>query len=89
VLKAEWSYLSQPSRLAELNQRFLGLAPISTKQLGQVETLPMRPAAEPLAAAAPPAAEHAARTVGPTRPPHPAALAARTRLANARPRNPQ
>jgi cell division protein FtsL len=100
VLKAEWSYLSQPSRLAELNQRFLGLAPISTKQLGQIETLPMRPAvvpptvkpqaAEPLTAAAPPAAGHAtARNAAPARPPHPAAIAAGTRLANARPRIPQ
>jgi hypothetical protein len=47
VLKAEWSYLSQPSRLEELSRRFLELKPMSTTQLGQLETLPMRPEAMP------------------------------------------
>ena len=45
VLKAEWSYLSQPSRLEELSHRFLDLAPMSTAQLGQIDTIRMRPAA--------------------------------------------
>ena len=33
VLTAEWTYLNQPERLAELNRRFLGLAGITAKQL--------------------------------------------------------
>jgi hypothetical protein len=52
VLKAEWSYLSQPSRLDELSRRFLDLAPMRTAQLGQLDSLPMRPAALPPLAAA-------------------------------------
>jgi hypothetical protein len=48
VLHAEWSYLTQPERLAELNQRFLSLTPIATKQLQQTITeIPMRPIADP------------------------------------------
>jgi hypothetical protein len=48
VLTAEWTYLNQPERLAELNKRFLGLAPIATKQLQQrVEDIPLRPAPPP------------------------------------------
>ena len=43
VLHAEWSYLTQPERLAELNRRFLSLAPIATKQLQQnVAEIPLR-----------------------------------------------
>ena len=43
VLTAEWTYLNQPERLAELNRRFLGLAPIGTKQLQQrIEDIPLR-----------------------------------------------
>jgi cell division protein FtsL len=49
VLTAEWTYLNQPERLAELNRRFLGLATISTKQLQRsIEEIPLRaPAAPP------------------------------------------
>jgi hypothetical protein len=49
VLTAEWTYLNQPERLAELNRRFLGLAAISTKQLQRsIEEIPLRaPAAPP------------------------------------------
>lgn len=42
ILKAEWSYLSSPSRLAELNRRYLGLAPLATSQIvnqGQLAAL--------------------------------------------------
>lgn len=59
VLHAEWSYLTQPERLAQLNQKFLSLTPIATKQLQQtIAAIPMRPIAEPPveeAASAPPA----------------------------------
>jgi cell division protein FtsL len=59
VLNAEWAYLTQPERLAELNRKFLSLAPIPTKQLQRgVNDIPLRPPAPPplpteLAAAAP------------------------------------
>jgi hypothetical protein len=33
VLTAEWTYLNQPERLADLNRRFLSLAPIAAKQM--------------------------------------------------------
>ena len=52
VLKAEWSYLDQPSRIAELSRRFLDLAPLGTAQLGQIDAIPMRPEAVPPMAAA-------------------------------------
>jgi hypothetical protein len=58
VLTAEWSFLNQPERLAQLNREFLKMAPISTKQLQQrIEDLPWRaPVAGPdiLVAAHPP-----------------------------------
>src|SRR3954466_13079329 len=43
VFSAEWAYLNQPERLAELNRNFLQLAPTTTKQLqGGVEELALR-----------------------------------------------
>ncbi len=33
VLGAEWSYLSQPSRVRELAQRYLGLEPLTSAQI--------------------------------------------------------
>jgi hypothetical protein len=58
VLHAEWSYLTQPERLAGLNKQFLALTPVATKQLqGNIAAIPLRPIAEPpaeeTAAAAP------------------------------------
>jgi cell division protein FtsL len=49
VLTAEWTYLAQPERLADLNRRFLGLQPITAKQLQRgIADIPMRaPAAAP------------------------------------------
>ena len=95
VLTAEWTYLNQPERLAELNRRFLGLAATTTKQLQRsVEEIPLRaPAAPPAAppdviveASPAPAAPQAA---APPLPVTPAALTrspavtATTRQANA------
>ncbi len=57
VLTAEWTYLNQPERLAELNRRFLGLAAITAKQLQRsIAEIPLRAPAAPPAAptAAPP-----------------------------------
>ncbi len=43
VLHAEWSYLTQPERLAELNKQFLSLTPVATKQLQQrIAEIPLR-----------------------------------------------
>src|ERR1700686_4695934 len=49
VLTAEWTYLNQPERLAELNRRFLGLAAVTTKQLQRsIGEIPLRgPGAPP------------------------------------------
>ena len=45
VLDAEWAYLNRPDALAQMNQRFLSLAPIATKQLRtSLADIPMRPA---------------------------------------------
>jgi hypothetical protein len=61
VLTADWTYLNQPERLAEMNRRFLALVPITPKQLQlRIADLPFRaPAVAPdvmLAAAPDPAA---------------------------------
>lgn len=59
VLHAEWSYLTQPERLAALNQQFLSLTPIATKQLqGTIADIPLRPVVEP-----PPVEEAAAAPI--------------------------
>ncbi len=47
VLNAEWSLLSQPTRLDELARRYLNLAPITNAQLGHLDTLPLRPGVLP------------------------------------------
>ncbi len=65
VLDAEWAYLNRPDALAQMNQRFLSLVPIATKQLrSDFSDIPMRPAPPP-----PPA------------PPAPAMLVADTQAA--------
>jgi hypothetical protein len=48
VLTAEWTYLNQPERLADLNRRFLGLTAISARQLQRsIEEIPLRVPATP------------------------------------------
>src|SRR4051794_4442865 len=43
VLTAEWAYLNQPERLAELKRSFFQLAPMTTKQMqGRVEEIALR-----------------------------------------------
>jgi len=58
VLAAEWTYLNQPERLAELNRTFLQLGQIAARQLQQrIEDIPLRPqpaGPDVLLAAAPP-----------------------------------
>jgi hypothetical protein len=68
VLTAEWTYLTQPERLAELNRRFLQLGPIGTKQLQRtVEDIPFRPLPVP-PPSAPPDIVVAATTAPPAPP---------------------
>ncbi|ROP84108.1 hypothetical protein EDC65_3456 [Stella humosa] len=59
VLRAEWSYLNQPTRLDQLTKRHLPLAPIAASQIGRIEDVPFRAAAAP-PPATPPLARHAA-----------------------------
>jgi hypothetical protein len=66
VLGAEWAYLNRPAALADMNQRFLSLTPIATKQLQSgVADIAMRPPPAP-----PPVPEPQA-----TPPPEPAVAA--------------
>jgi hypothetical protein len=57
LLRAEWTTLNQPERLADLNRRILSLAAMAPKQLQRtVEDVPLRPVPAPpdmLIAAAP------------------------------------
>ena len=48
VLDADWAYLNRPDALAAMNQRYLSLQPIATKQLiASVADIPMRPPPPP------------------------------------------
>ena len=50
LLKAEWSYLIQPSRVQDLIERYRGrleLEPVSPEQIGTFADLPMRRAVVP------------------------------------------
>ena len=56
VLRAEWTALTQPERLADLNRRFLSLAAVAPKQLQRkIDEIPLRlvPEPESVIAAAP------------------------------------
>jgi cell division protein FtsL len=61
VLKAEWSFLTQPSRLDALAERFLKLTPITSAQIGRIDTLPERPADAVAGAPGSPPSPHATR----------------------------
>ena len=41
VLRAEWSYLNQPERLQELAARYTALKPLTARQIGEFEDVPM------------------------------------------------
>ncbi|CAO3422475.1 cell division protein FtsL [Azospirillum doebereinerae] len=53
VLKAEWSYLNDPTKLEELATAHLALQPIEARQFLALDMIPMRPAPAPDAVAAP------------------------------------
>ena len=49
MLTAEWAYLNRPDTLAAMNQRYLSLAPIATKQLqAAIADIPLRPPPQPV-----------------------------------------
>ena len=65
VLRAEWSYLNRPARIAELAERHLDMQPLVARQFVGFEEIPYRTAGTTLMAptlAATPAA--AAQTAG-------------------------
>jgi hypothetical protein len=72
VLNAEWSYLNQPTRLAELAKRYLPqLAPIATVQYadqGRLEQLPWKPGEAAAAAEVAPPPPAVGSTVASIRP---------------------
>ena len=88
VLKAEWAFLGQPNRLAELSRRHLDLVPLGTTQLGQIGAIALRQGAVPLAVAGTAAAPLVAPPIVPpapgTTPPTAKPLVATTTLANAK-----
>jgi hypothetical protein len=59
LLHAEWSYLNEPTRLAELTRRHLALAPLAAGQMVRIEDLPLR--LPPLIAETAPLKDDAAR----------------------------
>jgi len=91
-LTADWTFLNQPELLADLNRRYVGLVPISPKQVAaSIDDIPLRPAPPP----APPEPEVAAAPVSPpTAAPIPAAASTPARIvpvaaaATARPARP-
>lgn len=89
VLKAEWSFLNDPERLAELARRHLELAPVSGSQLATLDDVPEKlPVLAPEDAPAPEAAPELppaaaqlvelARPAAKPKPPKPAEVARAT-----------
>lgn len=42
VLRAEWSHLTDPQRLASLNEHHLGLVPLGAGHYGAIQDIPLR-----------------------------------------------
>ena len=57
VLKAEWSYLNQPSQLEDFGRRLLNLQPVEASQTIRIETIPLRPVQKSGEGTHPPAAD--------------------------------
>jgi hypothetical protein len=79
-LTADWTFLTQPELLADLNNRYVHLMPMSPKQVvTNLDGIPMRPVAPPEDATPPPVAQAAApaplAAAVPLDPPQPAQVA--------------
>lgn len=87
-LTADWTFLNQPEHLADLNNRYVHLMPMSPKQVvTSLDGIPMRPVAPPEDAAPQPVAEVA--TPAPLPPlPAPVPLDTPTQIAAASPPSP-
>jgi hypothetical protein len=92
-LNADWTFLNQPELLADLNNRYIHLAPMSPKQVVTgLDGIPMRPAPPPedvpppVAAATPPATQSA--TPGPNAAAQPATVASAAPTAASAPAQP-
>ncbi|HTW51348.1 MAG TPA: hypothetical protein VME45_05575 [Stellaceae bacterium] len=83
-LTADWTFLNQPELLADLNNRYVHLVPMSPRQVvANLDGIPMRPVAPPEDAAPLPVAEAAA--AAPLSAPVPLDATAPTDLAAASP----
>lgn len=85
VLNAEWSFLTQPARLAELSKRYLSLTPIGTAQLGRLDALPPRPTDGSQLAAQPAPQPRPPQAAAPAPFAKPSVTVAGPRIANASP----
>ena len=91
ALDAEWAYLNRPDALAQMNQRYMSLVPIATKQLRTSLTdIPLRPPPPPPppppveTVAAPAGAAVVAEAASEPLPSHPASRTARQRAGRQR-----
>jgi hypothetical protein len=86
MLTAEWAYLNRPDALSEMNQRYLSLVPIATKQLQvAIDEIPLRPPSAPAGEVAVAAASPAPAGARPA-PIVPVAVAATPNVAAGAPR---
>lgn len=69
VLDAEWGYLTQPSRLKHLADRYLDLSPVGAPQIVALDAIPFRADVAPTAVNTPtaPAASPALSRAAPSR----------------------
>jgi hypothetical protein len=76
-LTADWTFLNQPEHLADVNNRYVHLAPMSAKQVvTNLDGIPMRPVPPPEEPALPAIAEFIAPVPAPVPAPASAAVAA-------------
>ncbi|MHA1151980.1 MAG: cell division protein FtsL [Alphaproteobacteria bacterium] len=66
VLRAEWSYLNRPARIAELAERHLDMQPLVARQFVGFEEIPYRSAAPAQSASLPTPAQAAVTLAAPT-----------------------